>query len=91
MLTDILIEAFSSLIPISTAFGAHLVLRAVKHNHPMYRRGIAILTIELVFFSALALWLAEIGNISLALWCIVALAVAHIYRGACIEAMSQVA
>lgn len=86
MLNDILIEAFSALIPISTAFGAHVVLRAVKRNHPKSRRGITILTVELVIFSVLALAMAFKGDISLALWCTLALVVAHTYRSACAQA-----
>lgn len=88
MLNDILIEAFSALIPISTAFGAHVVLRAVKRNHPESRRGITILTVELIVFSVLALAMALKGDISLALWCTLALAVVHTYRGACVQAAS---
>lgn len=88
MLNDILIEAFSALIPISTAFGAHVVLRAVKSKHPRSSRGVAILTAELIIFSVLALAMAFKGDISLALWCTMALAVAHTYRTACVQAAS---
>lgn len=87
MLNDFLLEAFSSLIPISAAFGAHIVLRAVKHKHPRLRRGIAFLTAELFVFSILALFLAFSGDISLALWCTLALAITEAYRSACVQAL----
>lgn len=89
MVSGILSEAFSALIPLACACSGHITLLASTRNHSVYRRGKVILNFKLLAFLVLAGAFHFAGDSSLSMWCALSFAVVYMYRNAAIKSFQS--